>query len=1308
MSAPSLPLSGVARARALLARRGAALAASRWPRRAAWALAAWLALWLLAYALVPPVLKSQLQRLGTQQLGRQVTVGAVEFTPWTLELTLRDLAVARAPSAAGSPEAPASPQLHIKRLYIDAEIASLLRLAPVADALVIDEPAVSLTHLGQGRYDIDDILQKLGQAPAQPAGEPARFSLYNLVLSGGRLDLEDRPARTRHALRGLRLAVPFLSNLPSQQAVKTAPHLAFTLNGSRFDSAAVATPFAPDRKTDATFTLRALDLAPYLAYWPAGLPLRLQGGVLQADLTLAFEQAPAPSLKVSGRLSAEKVRFVQPGASPQASPELLAFERLQLTLDDVRPLEQTVRLSAVALHAPVLSLARDRAGRLNLLPDVPDATKTIAAGPGGAKAGGQNEAKIQAAPARPWRVQVARVEVDGGRLNWRDDTLASPVHIGLQDLALSASGIDYPFAAGAPPQFSGSLRLDDGAPAGARAPRQGQPPTASAGRPAEAARLTFKGSATDRAADVAASVAGWPLGMAAGYVGQFLQPALSGRLDAELALHWQAGASGTPAALRIAAPTLAVRGAQLARAGAPLAAIERAALADAVIDVPGRSFQAARLQISQPKTRLARDAGGRWMYEDWLARPQAPASAGTSRPAPADSPAGADAPPWSVAFGEVLLEDGAVSFSDQAGPRPVAFEVSAATAKLGRLALGGRLAGAAPAAAPMPLSASLRLGAPASAPGTLDFKGSLGLAPLQAAGQLAVQRLPLQAFEPYFGGALNVALLRADASFGGRVAYRQAAAGAQAEVAGDLALEDLRANTLAPAEDLLAWKSLNVRGLRVALEPGRATRLDVRETVLSDFFARVIVMPDGRINLQDLVKPAAPAAVAGAAPETIASGPGAARADPENGAKGARVTTSAAPVTAAPAPGGLAPVVNIGPTTLVNGQVRFSDRFVKPNYSADLSALTGRLGAFSSSAEGAPAMAELALRGKAEGTASLEILGKLNPLAQPLALDVTGRVRELELPPLSPYAIKYAGYGIERGKLSVDVNYVVLPDGRLTASNRLVLNQLSFGDKVAGATASLPVKLAVALLADRNGVIDLDLPISGSLNDPQFSLGPVVGKVIMNVLAKAVTAPFSLLAHALGGSDELAQVAFAPGSAQLAPEARAGLDKVARALAERPALQLTVTGTSSPQAEAEAFRRAQLAAQVRLEKRSQLARAGAAPGPAPSTEADMPVGADEYPALLKALYRKSELPKPRNVVGLVKDQPVPEMENLLLAGIAAGPAELQALALERAAAVRNYLLSRDLPPARLFLGAAKAVPAQDKWTPHAELNLAMP
>lgn len=908
--------------------------------------------------------------------------------------------------------------------------------------------------------------------------------------------------------------------------------------------------------------------------------------------------------------------------------------------------------------------------------------------------------------------------VRDGRVNWLDETLASPADIRLSGLALNASAIAFPFAASAPLKFDGSVGLEPPpAPPAATKPaaKKSAKPVAQAAAPAAPATpalLTFNGTATDQAAQVTANVAAWPLSMAAKYMGQFLLPALNGQLDAQLGVNWQAASGDKPQALQVTAPQIAVSDVQLAQGKVSLVSIKQVGLAQVDIDVTGQTFKAARLQLTEPKAKVDRDSDKRWMYERWMVSHGSGAST-SAPPPPTDAATRASAPSWAVAVQDVQLEGGAMSFSDKSfgdGHKPVAFEVSAIKAQLGGLLLDDRPASKAQVAKPMPLTASLRLATGRFEPGKVDFNGNMGLAPLQAQGRLVVDRLPLQAFEPYLAESLNIELLRADASFKGRVAYRQLPAGTQAQVTGDVSLEEFRANTLAPSEDLLAWKALNLRGLQVVLEPAKATRVDVKETVLTDFFARVIVMPDGRINLQDLVKGNAPDAPAPAvdATKTIATGQGAA---PASGPKGSQ--TSAQPISpqaSTPTSGGPPAVVSFGPISLINGKVLFSDRFVKPNYSADLTELTGKLSAFSSVAPAAaggapvaPNMADLELRGRAEGTASLEILGKLNPLAKPLALDIKGKVRDLELPPLSPYSVKYSGYGINRGKLSVDVSYVVLPDGRLTATNKVILNQLAFGEKVPGSTASLPVKLAVALLADRNGVIDIDLPISGSLNDPQFSLGPIIVKVIINVIVKAITSPFSLLANAFGGGgEELSTVGFNAGSAELGPEAKAGLDKVAKALAERPSLQLTVVGTSSVEAERDGFKRERLDALVRAEKRRVTVKEGG------TTSAAVSINPAEYPALLKEVYKRADMPKPRNLIGLAKDLPVPEMEKLLLADIQVNDSAMRELAVQRGVAVKDYLASRDLPPERLFLGAAKAIPPEAKWTPRAELNLAMP
>ena len=1307
-----------------------------WRRRAAWSLGGLLAFWALAWAAVPTIAKSQIEKIASEKLGRSVTLGAVDFKPWSLELTLSDLVVAKSTPSTLSTTA-ASAQLSIKRIYIDAELQSLLRLAPVLDAVRVEDPAVSLTHLGQGRYDIDDILERLKSPAGQPASEPPRFAFYNIVLSSGRVDFNDQSVGRTHEMRDVNLSLPFVSNLQSKRDVNTAPRLTFKLNGSSFDTAAEGTPFAQTRKTDATFKLAGFDIAPYLGYLPASLPFRLQGAVLNADARVSFEQSPAAVVKVSGVVTADKVELTSASsgkparknaAANAAAPtallgnELLAFEQLRITMDDVRPLEQFVKLAKVELTAPVLHITRSRAGQLNLLPPAPDdsnnATKNVAGhariqGPvaiNGSKKGVETASKPASsassnqavAAASPWKVQVASVAVRSGRVNWLDETLASPAEVAFREVSLDASSIAFPFVASSPLQFNGAIGLETNATTG----------TPTAAVPSKA-QIAFSGTATDQAAQVTASVAAWPLNMAAKYTGQFLLPALGGQLDAQLGINWQAASSGKPQALQVTASQLALSDVLLAQGKVSLVSVKRVDVAGVDIDVPGQTFKAAKLLLTQPKALVDRDPQKRWMYERWLvasavtATPQSPATSAASKAA---------APSWAVAINDVELIGGAMSFSDKAGAKPVAFEVSAANAQLGGLVLDDRLSSTpekGSVAKLMPLTASLRLASGRFEPGTLRFKGDLGLTPIQAQGQLSIDRLPAQAFEPYFADALNIELLRADASFKGRVAYRQSPAGPQGKLNGNLVIEELKANTLAPSEDLLAWKALSLRGLSIALDPAKATQLDVQETVLTDFFARVIVTPEGRINLQDLVKTPSASTSPGSdssvdATKTIAGQVQKQGVTAIN--EGKKETSSA--VLGGPAiptdktDAGPAPVINFGPITLVNGKVLFSDRFVKPNYSANLTDLTGKLSAFSSVSSGTgttPSMADLELRGRAEGTASLEILGKLNPLAKPLALDITGKVRDLELPPLSPYSVKYSGYGIQRGKLSVDVSYLVQPNGQLTAKNKVILNQLSFGDKVEGSTASLPVKLAVALLADRNGVIDIDLPISGSLSDPQFSLGSIIIKVIINVIVKAITAPFSLLASAFGGSgDELSVVSFASGSAQLAPEAQAGLDKVAKALLDRPTLRLTVVGTSSVDVERDGFKRARIDELVRAEKRRSVVKEGG------TATAVVSISPAEYPLLLKEVYKRADMSKPRNLVGLAKDLPVPEMEALLLADVKVSGDAMRELAVQRGVAVKDYLAGKNLPPERLFLGAAKAVPAEAKWTPRAELNLAIP
>ncbi|WP_367846976.1 DUF748 domain-containing protein [Rhodoferax sp. WC2427] len=1262
---------------------------NKWLRRAAWGVAGLLGLWAVTWLAVPALVKYEVERIGSATLGRTVTVGRADFHPWTLLLTLDDLSIASAKDA--------TPQVHIQRVLLDAALwQSIRRLAPVVDAIAVDQPTIKATYLGDGHYDFDDVLARLNTPSDKPAGAPPSFAIYNIALKGGSVDLTDQTFKTTHTLRDLNLNLPFLSNLDSQRAIQTEPHLAFKLNGSSFDSAAQSIPFDPSRKTHARIRLDQLDLSPYLAYLPASLPVQLQGAVLSGDLQFAFEQTPKMSVVLSGTVQAEHLKI----ANPQGD-KWLALDSLKVALDELRPLERSVKISEIALGAPVVDLRRDAAGQLQFTSPakIESTIKKVAAPADAASASAAKDSKDETG----WKVSVAKLALQDGTLRWSDASTRPTAEAALHGVALEASAITWPFTQ--PLAFNASAQVEGG--------------TAST-TPAD---LKLSGTATDVEATVDATLGGLPLAIAAPYLANTLESRLSGQLGADLQVHWQAAGALLVTAKQLTLDRLAL-GETPAKgkvAASSLFSLRQLQLSQAVVDVSAQRVQIGKLVLTEPRTKVERSTDGHWMFERWLKTPAASADPKLSRPAPASAP-------WSVSIADLALDGGALSYLDQSTYQPVAMDISALSVQMKDLVPGSAKAS--------PLNISARIGAENTRntePGRLAFKGTLALQPLAVVGQVDLLHLPLHALEPYFGASLNVDIVRADTSFKGQVAYTASPAGPVLKVKGDGTLEDFRANNgvamvaiqaSAPAapssaplgaaataakvadasseQALLRWKLLNLRGVDVSMSPTSPTTVDVKETALSDFYARLVLNENGRLNLQDLVKPS-PADTASATKKVAATAPAISASAP----KDIKTETE---------PGGA--VVRFGGISLVNGRVLFTDYFIKPNYSANLSALTGRLGAFASvPVAGTVQMADLELRGRVGDSAVLEILGQLNPLAKPLALDIKSKVTDLELPSLSPYSVFYVGHGIERGKLSIDVHYVVLPNGQLTATNSIVLNQLTFGEQVPGAPSSLPVKLAVALLADSNGVINLDLPLSGSLNDPQFRIGPVIFKILGNLITKAITAPFSLLTHAFGGgADALGTVNFPLGSAALGPDARAGLDKVAKALTDRPTLKLTVVGSASLNAERDALQREKLQRRVEAEKRRNTTLKGTpleAPkeegdGSAPDDPATTAVSDAEYPALLKAIYKRASFPKPRNALGLVKDLPVPEMEQLLLANMPADGDAIRQLAVQRGVAVRDYLAAKQLPLDRLFLGASKTVDEGSGWKPQADLQLAMP
>jgi uncharacterized protein involved in outer membrane biogenesis len=615
--------------------------------------------------------------------------------------------------------------------------------------------------------------------------------------------------------------------------------------------------------------------------------------------------------------------------------------------------------------------------------------------------------------------------------------------------------------------------------------------------------------------------------------------------------------------------------------------------------------------------------------------------------------------PYAVSVNRVDIQNWSARLEDRSQPTPAATLVEPLSLSVQGLSTVSSVPG------------RMELKAAVNKTGQLALNGSFVLAPFQtdlAVNAKAVDLLPLQ---PYITDRVNLRLTRAALTSNGKLQLKLADGGAlKGGFNGDMTLGNLATVDKLSGNDFLRWKSLFIGGIDLRLEP---FALKVDQVALSDFFARVIIDPTGRINLQDIMRDASDDHKSLTEP-TAPVTPAAPAVQPVVAAKSevpkARnvQTNQAAPIT-------------IRKLTLQGGRVRFTDNFIKPNYTATLADFGGVVTALSSDAA---TSAGVDLRGEVN-SAPLSVIGSINPLKGDLFMDLKANVRGMELAPLSAYSGRYVGYGIEKGKLSFEVAYRI--DKRaLTAENRLILDQLTFGDKIESPTATkLPVQFAVALLRDRNGVIDINLPIGGSLDDPQFSVGGLVVKVIINVITKAITQPFALIGALFGGGEELSSLDLAAGHSAITPAAEAKLQSLSKALADRPALKLEITGRADPEADRAGLKRASIERKVRSLKNKDLQARGEAPEPG-----SVVVSAGEYPALLTRVYRDEKFPKPRNLVGLTKELPVEEMEKLMISNVEIDDDDLIALGNQRSLTVKNWLQKNGQVPAeRIFILAPK-------------------
>ena len=433
--------------------------------------------------------------------------------------------------------------------------------------------------------------------------------------------------------------------------------------------------------------------------------------------------------------------------------------------------------------------------------------------------------------------------------------------------------------------------------------------------------------------------------------------------------------------------------------------------------------------------------------------------------------------------------------------------------------------------------------------GSIKTAVSASLLPPTADIQIDLDKLDLGTLDPYLEPKVNLFILGSEVGLHGKVSLATPEnALPQVAFHGDARLDNFRTVDGVMGENLLKWDSLQFNGIDANLNPQTVA---IREILVDNAYARLVIETNKTINLLNAL----------------------------------RLTNTNAPTTkvvAAPKVAGTnapLPQFAIGAIVITNTVVSFSDRSTQPNVNLAIQDVNGSISGISSEQL---QHAIVDLHAKADGVGPIAITGNLNPFSGTQTNNIKISVADADLTPASAYAGKFAGYEIAEGKLNLDLAYEIVGK-KLNSKNVITLDQFNFGDKVESPDAThLPVRLAIALLKDREGKIVLDVPIQGDLNDPKVRVGKVVVRVIENILVKVATSPFSLLGAVFGGGgEELGQQDFAPGSADLTVTDKTRLDSLLKGLYARPALNLEITGSVDADGDREGLQRAALDRQIR-------------------------------------------------------------------------------------------------------------------------------
>ncbi|CAI8810617.1 conserved hypothetical protein [Pseudomonas sp. IT-P253] len=667
--------------------------------------------------------------------------------------------------------------------------------------------------------------------------------------------------------------------------------------------------------------------------------------------------------------------------------------------------------------------------------------------------------------------------------------------------------------------------------------------------------------------------------------------------------------------------------------GRPLVKLERLEVSDTTVDLARQQVVVGKIRSNKLETWAALEADGQLDWQKLFAS-QPSKSATKAKAEPAKTPAAADSPkepaapskPWQVLLKDVQLRNYQVHLADRKAQPAVALEVGPLNLDLQNFdSLNG---------SPFNLKLDTGLGKQ----GKITADGVVNLAPVSAQLKVQTKDIDLRVAQSYITPFIRLELR--SGMLGSDLAVDLKSTEPLAfSVTGRAQIDQLHTLDTLKTRDFLKWQQLVLEGLNYQ----HGDSLSIDKVNLFQPYARVMINDDRTTNIDDLLIPQAP----------------------DSGAK----TDAAKPDASKGKPLG----IHIGGIAINDGSANFADFSLTPNFATAIQQLNGQIGTIDSR-QAKPASVDI--KGKVDRYAPVTIKGAVNPFDPLASLDIATSFKRVELTTLTPYSGKFAGYRIRKGRLNLDVHYLITK-GQLKAENKVVIEQLQLGEKVDSPDAvSLPLKLAVALLKDADGKISIELPVTGDLNNPQFRVMPIIWQTLRNLIVKAVSAPFKMIGGLVsgGGSEDLGSVSFAPGSSDLSKEAEGALNKLSSALKERPALRLEIEGTAAASSDGPLIAEQRLEREYQYNYYKMLQHRG---DKVPAQASLLEVPESEKGPLLEGIYRtRLETQPPAEWKNLGKEERAAKMRAEVIKFWSSSEVLLRQLGQDRASSIKDYLVNK--------------------------------